>query len=53
MGMKICSFRILLYWQKLNQYPFQAEMGVQSLPPYNIVCKLCERRMAIIFYSIL
>ncbi len=34
MAMQSLLISYIIVWHKLNQYPFQAEMGVQSLPPY-------------------
>ena len=34
MAMQSLLISYIIVWHKLNQYPFQAEMGIQSLPPY-------------------
>ncbi len=35
MAMQSLLISYIIVWHKLlNRYPFQAEMGVQSLPPY-------------------
>ncbi len=34
MAMQSLLSSYIIVWHKLNQHPFQAEMGVQSLPPY-------------------
>ncbi len=46
---KVCSFRILLSWHKLFQHTFLGGKGCLITSALYIVCKLCERRVAIVF----